>query len=266
MKRIALLAVALLTACIPASATITSLVHWDFNDAASFNFADGALRAALFSPDGGARSDQAYMGTIFFFSNNTLNSSVGITTFQGSNVNGVLPSGSSLAPGMALVMQASYNNGRFLEFGVDGRGFSSIFVSYATRGSTRGFNNNQFQYSPDGGVTYIAFGTVYSGAHPNYTRHVYDLSGIADLDNNPDLRFRIVFSGASHVLGNNRIDNLQITANGVVLTDAPEPGALGLMAIGIVIPLLSRDFWRRQRNSPTQTKENVESYPERETL
>ena len=54
--------------------------------------------------------------------------------------------------GQALSLQGgtgNANNGRNLTFNVSTVGFANIIVSFATQGTSTGFNNNQFQYSLD---------------------------------------------------------------------------------------------------------------------
>src|SRR6185436_9385209 len=89
-------------------------------------------------------------------------------------------------------------------------GFSNIIVSFATQGTSTGFNSNQFQYSLDG-LNFIDFGSPYVplsafGSVPV----VFTLSSILGLNNNPNAAFRILFNGASSATGTNRIDNFVI--------------------------------------------------------
>src|SRR5688500_11657502 len=55
--------------------------------------------------------------------------------------------------GQSLSLQGgtgTANNGRHLTFNVSTLGFSNIVVSFATQGTSTGFNSNQFQFSLDG--------------------------------------------------------------------------------------------------------------------
>lgn len=212
---------------IPANAQHAA--QWNFDDAAGIAIADQTLRDALFSPDGGIHIGSAYMTSNFLIRDGNPNTAVGITTLGGSG-------------GQALAMQGSNqnapndttntpNNGRYLEFGVDLTGFSFISVWYQTRGSTFGFDNNQFQYSIDGGENYIDFGVAYSGAEPTYFTKVYSFPNNLGLVNNPDVRFRIIFDGAGRPLGNNRIDNIDIQGAFSGGANAPEPASLTLLLI-----------------------------------
>ncbi|HKG77826.1 MAG TPA: PEP-CTERM sorting domain-containing protein [Pyrinomonadaceae bacterium] len=135
--------------------------------------------------------------------------------------------------GQALSLQGgtgNANNGRNLTFNVSTLGFSNIIVSFATQGTSTGFNSNQFQYSLDG-ISFVDFGPPYVpltafGAVPL----VFSLSSILALNNNPNAAFRIVFNGATSSTGNNRIDNVVFEGtNGSV----PEPTTVLLLLSGL---------------------------------
>src|SRR5215213_4069061 len=100
------------------------------------------------------------------------------------------------------------NNGRNITFNVSTLGFSNIVVSFATQGTSTGFNSNQFQYSLDG-INFVDFGAPYVPLTAFGTLPlVFSLSSILALNNNPNAAFRIVFNGATSSTGNNRIDNV----------------------------------------------------------
>jgi hypothetical protein len=122
------------------------------------------------------------------------------------------------------------NNGRHLTFNVSTFGFSNILVSFATQGTSTGFNNNQFQYSLDG-ITFVNFGPPYTPASAfGSVPLVFTLAGIVELNNNPNAAFRIVFNGATSGTGTNRIDNFVVegTPSGV-----PEPATAVLLITGL---------------------------------
>jgi len=137
--------------------------------------------------------------------------------------------------GQALSLQggtSNTNNGRNITFSVNTLGFENIVVSFATQGTSTGFNNNQFQYSLDG-TTFVDFGSPYVpatafGAIPV----VFTLSSIAGLNNNPNAAFRIVFNGATTSTGNNRIDNIVVEGTTVAAT-IPEPTTAVLLISGL---------------------------------
>lgn len=136
--------------------------------------------------------------------------------------------------GQSLSLQGgtgTANNGRHVTFNVSTLGFSDIVVSFATQGTSTGFNSNQFQYSLDGN-TFVDFGPPYApattfGALPL----VFSLASIAGLNDNPNAAFRIIFNGASSSTGNNRIDNFVV--EGSAPTGVPEPATAILLLSGL---------------------------------
>ena len=135
--------------------------------------------------------------------------------------------------GQALSLQggtSTANNGRHLTFNVSTLGFSNIVVSFATQGTSTGFNLNQFQYSLDG-ITFIDFGPPYTPATAfGSVPLVFSLSGIAGLNDNANAAFRIVFNGASSATGTNRIDNFVVEGS---VSNVPEPTTAVLLLSGL---------------------------------
>lgn|SRR5688572_8605567 len=134
--------------------------------------------------------------------------------------------------GQSLSLQGgtgTANNGRHLTFNVSTLGFSNIVVSFATQGTSTGFNSNQFQYSLDGS-TFVNFGPPYAPA-TTFGAVVFSLASIAALNNNPNAAFRIIFNGATTSTGNNRIDN--IVVEGSAPESVPEPATAILLLSGL---------------------------------
>lgn len=138
--------------------------------------------------------------------------------------------------GQALSLQGgtgNANNGRNITFTVSTAGFSDIVVSFATQGTSTGFNTNQFQYSLDG-ITFIDFGSPYAPATTFGTLPlVFSLASIAGLNNNANAAFRIVFNGATSSTGNNRIDNIVVDGTSTAGTTIPEPASAFLLISGL---------------------------------
>jgi hypothetical protein len=135
--------------------------------------------------------------------------------------------------GQALSLQGgtgTANNGRHITFNVGTLGFSNIVVSFATQGTSTGFNSNQFQYSLDG-ITFVDFGAPYIPAAAfGSVPLVFTLASIVGLNNNPNAAFRIVFNGASSSTGTNRIDNLVVEGTAESI---PEPMSAILLLTGL---------------------------------
>jgi hypothetical protein len=138
--------------------------------------------------------------------------------------------------GQALSLQggtSNTNNGRNITINISTVGFSNIVFSFATQGTSTGFNSNQFQYSLDG-INFIDFGSPYVpatafGAAPL----VFTLSSIVSLNNNPNAAFRIVFNGATTSTGNNRIDNIVVEGTSTSTSVIPEPTTAVLLFSGL---------------------------------
>ena len=138
--------------------------------------------------------------------------------------------------GQALSLQGgtgNANNGRNITFAVSTAGFANIVVSFATQGTSTGFNSNQFQYSLDG-TSFVDFNPPYApatafGAVPL----VFSLEAVVGLNNNPNAAFRIVFNGATSSTGNNRIDNIVVEGTSTTSTTIPEPTSALLLISGL---------------------------------
>src|SRR5215213_873113 len=138
--------------------------------------------------------------------------------------------------GQALSLQGgtgNANNGRNITGNVSTAGFSNIVVSFATQGTSTGFNSNQFQYSLDG-ISFIDFGSPFTPATAfGSVPIVFSLAAIVGLNNNPNAAFRIVFNGATSSTGNNRIDNIVVEGTSVNTSEVPEPTSMLLLASGL---------------------------------
>ncbi|HKG58836.1 MAG TPA: PEP-CTERM sorting domain-containing protein [Pyrinomonadaceae bacterium] len=138
--------------------------------------------------------------------------------------------------GQALSLQGgtgTANNGRNITFNVSTVGFSNIVVSFATQGTSTGFNSNQFQYSLDG-ISFIDFGSPYVPATAfGSVPLVFSLVAIAGLNDNPNAAFRIVFNGATSSTGNNRIDNIVVEGTSIETASIPEPTSVLLLLSGL---------------------------------
>ena len=138
--------------------------------------------------------------------------------------------------GQALSLQGgtgNANNGRNLTFNVSTVGFSDIIVSFATQGTSTGFNSNHFHYSLDG-INFIDFGPPYAPLNAfGSVPIVFSLVSIAGLHNNPDAAFRIVFNGATSSTGTNRIDNFVVEGSSTTSTSVPEPATALLLLSGL---------------------------------
>jgi hypothetical protein len=189
------------------AAVADELAVWNFNDS-DLNVDHGS----------GTLTSNLNVANILFAAGTTNNARLGDPAGQALSLQG----GTSVA-----------NNGRNLTFNVSTTGFSNIIVSFATQGTSTGFNSNQFQYSLDG-INFIDFGSPYVPATAfGSLPLVFSLVSIAGLDNNPTAAFRIVFNGATSSTGNNRIDNIVVEGTSTSVASIPEPTTMVLLLSGL---------------------------------
>jgi hypothetical protein len=96
-------------------------------------------------------------------------------------------------------------------------GYKEIVVQFAVTRTANGAPQEVFEYSTNGGGSWTAAGAPYD-IGLDYALKTIDLKGVAGVDNNANLRFRIRFlgEGAAGGSGNNRLDN--VTVEGVPLS------------------------------------------------
>jgi hypothetical protein len=134
-----------------------------------------------------------------------------------------------------------------LNFAADTTGFEAISVNFLQRNGKRASAWAQFQYSVDGGLTFITTGLPNDGnyqvaAGKNFQLFRFDLNGIAGVDHDADFQFRVL---AIHAPGTDRFvatSGRRYSATGatahwcfdqvdVTGSAAPAPGAVALLMI-----------------------------------
>ncbi|HJS22770.1 MAG TPA: PEP-CTERM sorting domain-containing protein [Pyrinomonadaceae bacterium] len=199
-----LICAALLFFAASQAALADELAIWNFNDS-DLNVDHGS----------GTLTSNLNVVNLLFAAGTTNNARLGNTAGQALSLQG----GTGVA-----------NNGRNITFNVSTVGFSNIVVSFATQGTSTGFNSNQFQYSLDG-INFIDFGPPYTPATVFGTLPlVFTLTSIVGLNNNPNAAFRIVFNGATSSTGTNRIDNIVVEGTNATI---PEPTTALLLLSGL---------------------------------
>jgi hypothetical protein len=195
----------ILLLCIPTvTAKADEIAIWNFNDS-----------DLVVDHGSGTMSSNFNITNILFAAGTTNNARLGDVAGQALSLQGGTSNG---------------NNGRNVTVNVDTTGFANIVVSFATQGTSTGFNNNQFQYSVDG-VNFVDFGSPYIPAAAfGSVPVIFTLTSIAGLNNNPNAAFRIVFNGATTSTGNNRLDNFVVEGSG---TTIPEPSTMFLLTTGL---------------------------------
>ncbi len=205
-----------------ATAAQASLVaYWNFNElsisTASVPGSGGVPLTIAANSGSGTLSLAGWAGTVDDFAGTTLNALFGDPAEESLSLISGGPSGGPY-PG----------NGSYIQLSFSMTGLQSLEISFATRGTSTGFDTGQWSWSTDG-ITFTNFGP--NTATRNTTFEVVQFSTSA-LDNAATAFLRYTLSGATGNSGNNRIDNLQLNA-------VPEPAAiaalLGLAALGVVL-------------------------------
>jgi hypothetical protein len=171
----------------------SSLVLWDFNhsDRPQSN-------SPWFNP---IPANQGSSALSFTFS---IDGDRPVTSFAGSDVDqegfNVNESGGSFVP------QGERDNGKHFQIEIDTRGYQNLTLSYATRGTSSGFQTQTWFTSVNEGEWVQV--EVFTGISSEYELRTINLGAY---DNVTSLGVRCVVAGATSDTGNNRFDNLRIT-------------------------------------------------------
>jgi hypothetical protein len=104
------------------------------------------------------------------------------------------------------------NNGNYFEMAMPTTGLQNLVLTYVTRGTSTGFNSQQFLYTTDG-VNYlekITFTDPMSNSWTASQIRTVDFSDVPAANNNPNFKVRVVVDGATYATGNNRFDNIKV--------------------------------------------------------
>lgn len=171
----------------------SSLVFWDFNQP------DRPQGNAPWTSNINANQGEAAISFNF-----TTTGDRPVTSFAGSTEDlegfGVSESGGSFVP------QGEKENGNHFQFVIDTRGYQNLTLSYATRGTSAGFQSQTWFVSVNEGDWLQV--RAFSGITSSYELRTIDLSAY---DNTELLGIRCVVNGASSETGNNRFDNIRVT-------------------------------------------------------
>lgn len=198
--------------CLLASAILsaTSLSRADL--VASWNFNSLAIGTASAPGSGGVPTavvSSAGAGTLSLAGWGGL-----IDDFAGSDVNLVAPD--ATGGSLSLVSGGSAapfpGNGTYVEIQLNLADFSDPIATFATRGTSSGFNSGTWSYSVGGGPFTTLSGVNTATTSTSYALATVDLTAIDAIDGQSDVRLRYTLSGATSSNGNNRIDNLQVNA------------------------------------------------------
>lgn len=135
-------------------------------------------------------------------------------SFAGTTLNGVAGevNGGSFAPRGGA---DTVNNGAYFTIHASTVGLDNIVLSYPTRRTTTGFNTQEVKYTVNGTDWLTKYTLDLTDFENNWVAGQMmevDFSGTPGVANNPNFAIRVVLQGCSTAAGNNRIDNIRITA------------------------------------------------------
>jgi hypothetical protein len=113
-------------------------------------------------------------------------------------------------PGRGLRLR-NPSESRVMEIQLPSSCYQSLVLRYATRRTTLGAQQQHLYYRTDGNGDWIHTGNTVD-VREYYVLQSFDLSHLANTDNNAELAFQLRFGGenADVLSGNNRIDNLSL--------------------------------------------------------
>ena len=173
-----------------------------------------------------------------------------ISGFGGTSVNAGEGFTTATTGPSALVLIAGAStaaNGNQAVFRFSMSGYEGLSISLAAQRTSTGFATQLWEYSLDGNI-YELIGMLSAGSTAGSITSSYAGSGelgFAAFDGLNDVEnayVRVTFDGATGSTGNNRIDNIQLSATEmpVMALSVPEPGCPMLIGVGAALALSMR--------------------------
>lgn len=122
------------------------------------------------------------------------------------------------------------NNGESFTISASTAGLDEIYVSWANRGTSTGFDSREIQYTTNG-TDWISKETM-SGTLSDWEVVTVDFSDIPEVNDNPDFAVRVILSGATSDAGNNRFDNIIVQSGETTITPATEVATIAELRNG----------------------------------
>lgn len=152
-------------------------------------------------------------GTIYFDGTNGsddwLSLSGALSFFTGYALNTPLCEESTATGALGFVNVAPGMNNKAFVIKTSTLGFNNISIDYVVRRPSTGFTKNSWYYSTDGiNFTFLIDFTAFIGT--SETLASIDFTSISEINNKPEVYFKVVLDGATSNSGNNRFDNINI--------------------------------------------------------
>lgn len=205
-RRCRLLALASLHAVFLGAASADTVAYWNFNGlvvtgtAAVAPGTNGVPTSITADLGSGSLSLTGWTGLIDDFSGIALNAQA------------AAPAGNSLSTVAGGTTAPFPGNGGIIDLAVNFTGVQNPIITVDTRGTASGFSSGTWSYSIAGGPFVPVVGANTASTTSTFTTKSVDLSSYNDLDGAASVILRYTLSGATGATGNNRIDNLLISA------------------------------------------------------
>ena len=132
-----------------------------------------------------------------------------LNAFNGTTLNDPR---TSPAASKDLAVVGNSANGKSIVFKFSMSGYQNLQLSYAQRGSEKGYKKEEVWYSVDG-ETFIYFDSLSNTNSSTYAVRNFDFTSVSELNDAEFVYIKITFYGATTASGNNRIDNVIFRAN-----------------------------------------------------
>jgi endonuclease/exonuclease/phosphatase family metal-dependent hydrolase len=113
--------------------------------------------------------------------------------------------------GTALTLANSSANGKSIVIKFSMTGLRDPVATFTLRSTTTGFSTHVWSWSTDG-QSFVVADTYSTTRNSTFYLQTLDLSGINELDGAQNVYLKLTVNGASASNGNNRIDNINLTA------------------------------------------------------
>ncbi len=120
----------------------------------------------------------------------------------------------------ALALVGQQGNGSWIDFHFSMSGYRDLSLSFATRGTSTGFDVGTWSFSTDGADFTTLAGVNTATRNASFLTRSVDFSPFASLNNTAEVVVRYTLSGATSNVGNNRLENLTFSATALVTGDA----------------------------------------------
>ncbi len=229
MKKIAL------TLCLMSATFLTRadlVADWNFNQTPA------APSPTPIAASGGAEAGTASLDLSHLAS--SADATIGSSS-SGTSVNRI--TGDATGESLFIVGgTGNVENGKSVIFSLDMSGYKNLVLTYATDRSSYGFNEQDWSYSTDGGVTFNSSSAITS-ISGGFATATVDFSSA--IDNDSSILIELILKGATSSTGSDHFDNIQFNADACI-APIPEPAGWGLISAFGLLGICGAGIWRGQ--------------------